>query len=209
MKKFSLILNIVLVIAVAALFFLHFAGGNKNDSTRTSNSGDSTAIFSGNTRVAYIQIDTLLNNMLMYKDLSDKLAGKQQQLEASFATKYKAFEKEVVDFQTKVQKGLLTRLEMQEVDQQLGNKRLELENQRNEYLVQLQEENGVAQNQVIDYIMKYLEEHNSGVDYDYVFSYSFGGGLLFANKSLDITGEVLAGINAKYEAEKKASDKKK
>ncbi len=60
----------------------------------------------------------------------------------------------------------------------------------------------VSQNKVINYIMEYLTEYNSDNRFSMIFSYSFGGGLLFADEGLDITSEVLEGINIKYEAEK-------
>jgi outer membrane protein len=206
-KKISLILNIVLVLAVAALFVLHFTGSGKGKTDDTVNPAVMSEIPS-DARIAFVQIDTLLSNMQMYKDLNTKLTTRQQQLEASFGSKYKAFEKEALDLQTKAQKGLLTRLEIQETEQQLSNKGRELETQRNEYLMQLQEENSVAQNQVIDYIMEYLAEYNAENKFDFVFSYSFGGGLLYANRGLDITAEVMSGINAKYQKEQAAGTKK-
>ena len=119
--------------------------------------------------------------MEMYKDLSEKLAKKQKKMETEFSNKYKNFQDQVNDFQNKVQKGLLTSREAQELDQQLSGKRLDLENQRNEYLRQLQEENTVSQNKVIDYIMNYLKDYNKDKKYKYILSYSFGGGVLFAD----------------------------
>ena len=64
--------------------------------------------------IAYVQIDTLLNNMKMYEDLSKSLAKKQKKMETEFSTKYKNFQDQVNDFQNKVQKGLLTTREAQE-----------------------------------------------------------------------------------------------
>ena len=60
----------------------------------------------------------------------------------------------------------------------------------------------VGQNKVIDYIMEYLKEYNSDNKFSYIFSYSFGGGLLYASDALDITTEVMEGINKKYQTEK-------
>ena len=112
-------------------------------------------------------------------------------METEFATKYKNFQNQVNDFQNKVQKGLMTTREAQELDQQLSGKRMDFENQRNDYLRQRQEENTVSQNKVINYIMKYLEEYNKDNKYEYILSYSFGGGVLFADDRLDITARCL------------------
>ena len=202
MKQLSLILNAILIIAVGVLFYLHFSGKSKTaepTTVTTEQNTDSPSANAGN--IAYVEIDTLLNNMKMYQDLSDQLAKKQKKMESEFATKYKNFQNEVSDFQNKVQKGLMTSREAQEQDQQLSGKRMDLENQRNDYLRQLQEENTVSQNKVIDYIMNYLKDYNKDGRYEYILSYSFGGGVLFADKRLNITSDVLKGINERYNQE--------
>lgn len=200
MKKLNLIINVVLVIAVGFLFFLHFK--SQPDSVKEeSEPAKAASILDGNLSIAFIKIDTVLSNMSMYADLTDDLNSKQKKLESNFTSQYQAFEKEVSDYQSKVTKGLLTRREAQEVEANLGNKQMELENKRNNYLTELQEEGIVAQNKVINYIMEYLTEYNSDNRFEYIFSYSFGGNLLYANNGLDITSEVLEGLNQKYAAE--------
>ncbi len=200
MKKVNLIINIVLVVAIGILYFLHFKGDTSKSEPAKAKIATS-AINTNDGPIAYIKIDSLLSNMKMYADVNEQLTSKQQKLETTFATQYQAFEKEVADFQNKVSKGLLTRREAQELEAQLGAKQSELENQRNNYSVELQEEGTVSQNKVINYLMEYLVEYNSDNKYSLIFSYSFGGGLLFADNSLDITTQVLEGINLKYEAE--------
>jgi len=206
MKQTNLIINVVLILAVTVLYFFHFSVEKKeNNSTEETSElkvRQSNAALSTELPIAYVNIDTLLNNMGMYDDINAELTSKQQKLEANFGSEYRTFEKEVTDFQEKVQKGLLTRREAQDIETQLSNRRMELENQRNNYLMELQEENMVSQNKVIDYISKYLQEYNSDNEYRFIFSYSFGGGLLYASDALNITSEVLEGINKKYEAEK-------
>lgn len=207
MKKANLIINVVVIIAIAILYVLHFTGGKGTktpDGTNSENEASSTSFAEGEIPIAYVNIDSLLNQMEMYKDLNQNLTDKQQKLETNFGSEYRTFEKEVVAFQEKVQKGLLTRSEAQEIDARLSNQRNELENRRNNYLMELQEENLVSQNKVIDYIMQYLKEYNSDNKFRYIFSYSFGGGLLYASDALDITSDVLVGINQKYIAEKAA-----
>ena len=204
MKKVSLIINVVLVIAVAVLYVFHFSSKSSNEEITKDTPTEAEKVQAmEELPIAYVQIDSLLANMEMYVDITEKLNDKQQKLESSFTSQYQSFEKEVVDFQTKVQKGLLTRREAQELEAGLGNKQAELENQRNSYLAELQEEGMVGQNKVINYIMEYLKEYNSDQKYKYIFSYSFGSALLYVNDASDITAEVLRGMNKKYAEETK------
>lgn len=198
MKRINLIINIVIALAVGVLYFLHFQGDT--DNTEPVKESPVKASVSSGTEIpiAYVKINSLLSTMAMFADLNDELSTKQLRLETTIGTQYQDFQKEVAGYQDKVSKGLLTRREAQDLEAQLGFKGQELETQRNTYLNELQEEGMVGQNKVINYIMEYLKEYNSDNKFQYIFSYSFGGGLLYASDALDITQEVMDGINQKY-----------
>ncbi len=199
MKRLNIIFNIVIVIALATLYVLHFTSGRKNNTKFEAE--EISHEISGSSAIAFINIDSLLNHMKMYSDIQEGLNKKQQNLEANFASKYRTFEQSVNKFQNEVNKGLLTRSEMQTKDQQLADEKLKLENLHNEYLQQMQEEGLVSHRKVIDYIMEYLKEYNQSKNFQYVFSYSFGSNLLYANENLDITNEIIIGLNNKYNTE--------
>jgi outer membrane protein len=200
MKNINTILNIVLFIALGVLYFLHFSSG-KQDQESVKNEPAAVKDFSTSLPIAYVNIDSLLAQMKMYTDLQEELSKKQQSLEANFASKYRVFEQSVSQFQNEVSKGLLTRSEMQTKDQQLASERTKLESLQSEYLNQMQEEGMVGQRKVINYIMEYLKEYNQEKGLQYIFSFSFGSNLLYAHDNLDITSEVLVGLNNKYNAE--------
>ena len=61
--------------------------------------------------------------------------------------------------------------------------------------------------QVINAIMEYLKENSSQLNYKYVLGTSFGGNILYANDSLDITRNIIKGLNEKYQQTKKNANK--
>ena len=201
MKSINIVINAVLFVAVVVLYIFHFSSSRGN---KLSDIIPDTGIreSSSDLPIAYVNFDTLQFNMNMYKDFQEEFTKKQAQLESSFSSEYKKFEQNATRFQAEVSKGLLTRSEMQEKDQQLAIERQRLENLQNDYMNQMQEMGMVGQRKLIDYIMAYLKEFNVGNRYQYIFSYSFGGNLMYANDELDITSEVVAGINNKYNKEK-------
>jgi outer membrane protein len=77
----SLIWNIVLTIAVAVLFFLHFSG-NKSESVAAGSDG----VVAGR-RTVYVQVDSLLTNYDFFKDTKKALENKHFQLENELNTK--------------------------------------------------------------------------------------------------------------------------
>jgi outer membrane protein len=62
----------------------------------------------------------------------------------------------------------------------------------------LQEESVVKQRNLIDMIERYVAELSREKGYSYVYSYQFGGNLIYGAKPYDITKEVVAGLNEKY-----------
>jgi outer membrane protein len=206
MKKLNTILIIVLTIAVGVLYVLHFTKGIKPVvEPEQSNSENSKPVADG--AIAYVDIDTMLVQMEMYKDLQAGLAKKQKELESSFGVKYNLFQKNVSDLQNKVNKGLLTRAEAEQMQQQLAGDQQQLESLNATYTQQLQEEGMVSNRKVIDYIMVYLKEYTKDKNIKFVFSYAFGGNLLYMDGSFNITNEILTGVNQKYLAEKAATKK--
>ena len=207
MKRVNLIINIVLVIAVGVLFVLYFTGKKKSGPAQTEErlvENNST----GKGEMAYINIDTLMNNMDMFFDVRNKLIDKQKSSEAELNSRSKDFEKEATDFQEKVRKGLVTRSRAQEIEQELYLEQQNLIGFKDKLSLELAEEEQVMNRQLIYYITDYLKEYNKEKKYQFIISNSLGGPLLYASDKQDITNDVVEGINAKYAKERdKLKDK--
>ena len=200
MKNLSLILNAILILAVGALFYLHFSSGKTSGivSSKTP-----MAAFEGTgSGIVYVNIDSLLSNYAYFKDLQDEFADKQAELEAELNNRGRQYEAGALDYQNKVQKGLITRREAAELEQQLLQEQQNLMQLRDQLSLELQEEEAVSNRLLINAIMEYLKEYNKEYKYQFVFSNSFGDNVLFADEELDITYSVLEGLNAEYESEK-------
>jgi Skp family chaperone for outer membrane proteins len=53
---------------------------------------------------------------------------------------------------------------------------------------------------MLDKIETYVAELSETQGYSYVYSYSFGGNLIYGAKSLNITAAVVEGLNVKFQA---------
>ena len=200
MKKLSLWLNIVLIVAVGGIYFLHFSG---NNTSKVEVNEDGTEVeINRDYAIAYVNIDTLIRNYDLFIDKSDELTQKRNESEAELQIQSKRFENEVRDFQDKVNKGLITRTKAQMLQQELAQKEQQLYATRDNLAMQLSEEEQVMYRQVLNEVMSYLEDYNAEYNYKYIFSNSFGGQLLYTDKSLNITRDVLKGLNEKYEKTK-------
>jgi outer membrane protein len=201
MKRFQLILNTVLTLAVTGLFILHFTGIGTNNRNRAA-SGITSGTAEG-MDIFYVQIDSVINQFDMATDLTDELQSKFQSSEATFKSKQEAYQQDVNDYQYKVQRGLVTRSDAQNIEQQLYAKQQDLLKLQQELTDEFNEKQTVMNRQVINAIMEYLKENSSQFNYKYVLGTSFGGNILFANDSLDITANIVRGLNDKYRQTKK------
>ncbi len=197
MKKTSLIFNIVLAIAVAVLYVLHFSSTSTGKTSIGKTSlADSLAQPQGG--IVYINIDSVLANYEMYKDIMSDLDSKLKTKDAELKSKQRSFEKSVADYQNKVQKGLVTRTEAAQIEQGLQGEQQSLVQLQQQMQYELAEEEQVAQRKVLNSIMEYLETLESDQQYQFVLGTTFGGNILYANDNLNITEDVIKGINVDY-----------
>ncbi len=201
MKKWPIIINGILVVAVIVLYVLFFTSGKRNGNGILAQGHDSLSVGSS-VRIAFINTDTLLNNYDRFFELRKQITDKQQRYENELSTKQVQLQKKISDYQTKVQKGLLLRSEMQEIEQQLNAEGQNFQQLQMEYNQQLNEEMQVMNRKLYEDIVEFLKEYNKDHQYAYILSDSYGGGLLYADKSLDITWDVIRKMNEKYKAEK-------
>lgn len=196
MKKLSIVLFVVLFLAIVGLYFLHFTGSKKSESSGVTPGVPAQGI-------AYINIDSVIFKFSMFFDRRNDLVAKQKSAEAELNSKGSQYEKGARDYQDKVNKGLITRATAEQIQQSLLQQQQELVSLRDKLQSNLMEEEQVMNRQILEYITKYLQENRSEYNYQYILGKTFGSVVLYSDTSLDITQKVLDAVNKKYLAEKK------
>jgi outer membrane protein len=188
----SLIWNIVLTLAVAVLFFLHFS--NKPEAGSAVVDGQ---VVPGR-RTVYVQVDSLLTNYDFFKETKKELENKNFQLENELNTKGRSLQNEVAFFQQKAQ--TMTPEQARSTEAQLMKKQQDLVAYRDQAAQALGQEEAKKNEQLYKNIRSYIEKYNKENGYEYVLGYSLGGGILFANPSLDVTQKIIEGLNKEHAA---------
>lgn len=201
MKKSSLVINVVLAIAMVVLYVLHFMPGEQKEEY-TSKKSEVAAINTGEKKIAFVYIDSVFSNYQMSIDLEEELKQQAKTSEAKLASEERAYKKKVEQYQYDVQKQLITRAKAAETEQTLMQEQQVLLQLQNNLRLQLAEEEQVARRKVLDGIEQYLKKAESSGNYTYILGTAFGGNILYADDRLDITGEVIEGLNADYNASK-------
>ena len=187
----SLIWNVVLSLAVAVLFFLHFSGKPSDSASADGN------VVAGK-RTVYVQVDSLLKNYEFFKDTRKELENKNFQLENELTTKGRSLQNEVQFFQQRAQ--TMTPEQARSTEAQLMKKQQDLMAYRDQSAQALGQEEAKKNEELYKNIRAYIEKYNKDNQFEYVLGYSLGGGILFANPSLDVTQKILDGLNKEYKS---------
>ncbi len=197
MKITNIVTNAVLAVAVAVLFVLHFTGGEKgNGNTRAAQA--SVVSDPSDISIAFFSMDSVMNKWDLYFSYQQDLAKSQAEMEAEFAGKTESFYQRVQDAQYKIQRQLVTRTEAEQLQQQLAAEEQELMALQNQYAADLQEQGMVKNRLMMDMIERYVTKISQERGYSYVYSYQFGGNLIYGAKPYDITDQIVAGLNETY-----------
>ena len=208
MKNLSLILNGILAIAIVILFYQVNTLKNAGTSSQTAFSDKvvkPTIIESAtnlvDAKIAYVNTDSINEHYDYISDFTKVIRSKKATLEAQMQSMTAKFQQEYEAFQQSAQAGVAPQSELQKQQtslerqqKELANKELQLQNLG----VELEEKNLELNKSVKDYLLKI----NNG-RFDYILSYSdMMPTILLANPKLDITSEVLKGINDEYKSKK-------
>lgn len=201
MKNLSLIINAILAVAVGVLFYLHFQGGKTSTSASTTSKTGTTVSASGSTTMAYVDLDTLETYYNYYKDKKADFEKRQKNIESTLAARGEALQREVYDLQQRA--ATMTQAEGEATQQRLLKKKEDLEMYRDQMAQGLQSEMAAFNSEVNAKMDTILQDYNKDNKYSYILSYQKGGAILYRDKGLDITRDVIEALNKKDAAAKK------
>ncbi|WP_020605720.1 OmpH family outer membrane protein [Spirosoma spitsbergense] len=201
MKNASLILNVILTIAVAVLYYLHFKGPQ----TETTPVAKAPVEAKGKA-IVYVNVDSLLTKYDFFKDTQKVLESKRFQLENDLANKGKNLQNKVAFFQQKA--PTMTQEQGRATEASLQKEQQDIMAYRDRAAQNLAAEEQNKNKELYDQIYDYLKKINAQNKYEFVLGYTKGGGILFADPSADRTSVILGGLNKEYQ-EKETSKKKK
>ena len=197
MKHLSLIINLVLLVLVGCLYYLHF-NSPKNSVTLIHSSKDSS-VNHGN-KVAYIDLDSLQNNYEYYKKIKAEFERKQAASDDEINNLQKRYQARAMQLQQKgptmnQQDQQSAMKEINQMQQDLQAKKQSLDNELFNYNSKMKED-------ILNRIQNFLKVYNKDGRYDYIFSYE-PGFMFYKDTALNITRDVITGLNEEYLANKK------
>lgn len=192
--KINIFLASLLLLSITA------CDGKSPQSTQKETPKKATQTTADSKGIAYVEIDSLLTQYTFCVENKAALESKSKQYEAQMASKMSQMEKAYAEFQQKMQNGTFTSQEQAQAAQQriqkLQQEGAQLEQQLTKKMAAEQEK---FNNTLRDSLKSFLNDYNKTAGYDMILSKQ-GDNVLYANEKLNITTEVISGLNKRYKA---------
>ncbi len=192
MKNISLILNGILIVAVGILYFLHFSGKKSGSVSSVSAPSD--------LKIAYIKSDSVLKHYDYFKEMRTILEAKGKKLDQDLQNRGQSLQNEIASYQRNISN--LTIGQAKALEEDLGKK------QQNFRLYQqsLEQEMSNDQNKLTEAlygrITAFLKKYSEGSGLQVVFKFDQTSDVLFGGPGIDISEDVIKGLNDDYKTEK-------
>ena len=190
--------NLLLIGAASIMVLAASCQQNQTAAPAATASKDSLAVAGS---IVYFNMDKVMEGYDMANDLNSVFETKTAGIQAEIDRRGKKLEKDAADFQNKVDKGLLTTSVAQAQYQKLQEQQQAYQQYALSKQQEMAEEQQVMMNQIANAIAEYVEEFN--LEHQYAMILTTAGSILSTpvvtgDPTLDITDELLAGLNAAY-----------
>ena len=197
MKNGILILNAVLLVLVAVLFYLHFSSNDKRSvkKSETKTAQNTTPDF----KIAYFEMDSLESSFEMVKDVKSELGKKEESINGELERLERTYRNKAAQYQsqaqtmTQVQSEMATR-DMMQLQQNMQSRKQQLDQEYQDFYMRKMKD-------VKTRIEDYLKQYNAQKGYTYIFAYE-PGLFYYRDTTYNITNDVVKGLNDQYKKKK-------
>ncbi|MBO9698908.1 MAG: OmpH family outer membrane protein [Sporocytophaga sp.] len=202
--KISLILNGLLVVAVAILFYLHFKQPAALSATSEGKTEDTVSVANiempkvpSARKIVFFNYDSLTAKYEFFKKIQREMEAKARGIENELMRKEQKLQEDFEFYQKNA--GAMTEQHREAKERELTTAQQELmalkENRSEQFANQQQELNKQLMDKLYGYFNKLSKENN----FDYILTYQKGlPGVVYGTDSLDITKELIEGLNREY-----------
>jgi outer membrane protein len=149
-------------------------------------------------KIAYILTDSVISKFDFFKTKSEEITEKGKKFESELGNRARGFEQEVANFEQTA--GSMTINQQRAKQEELVKKERNLMTYRDNLMQELSADEAKLYSDVYDRVQEYLTEYAEQNDLELILSYTRGGAVWYSKKALDITDDVIAGLNKKYAA---------
>lgn len=190
-----------LILATVALLTLGMAGCNNSDSKQNPEAA-APVIAEGGMKIAYVDTDTIMAKYQYAIDLNEELLAYKDQQEKYYQQQMTQFQ---TDYNNYLQTGAsLTLTQQQAKEAELKQRMEKMSTLEQELMAKVAERQLSENTKLLNAIFAFIREYNAAnQQFDVILRKSFNDTpVLYANPAMDITEEILAGLNEEYKSVK-------
>ena len=176
--------------AIAAAVVALFSLASCDNSPKADNSTEEKKQVPSTIKIAYVEVDSIMTQYEFCKEYSLILEKKSQNIQSTL--------------QQKLQQNAYTREQAEQIQASLQKQNADLEALQARLSAEFQNETAKFNEALHDSLQNFINKYNKDKKYTMILSKS-GDNILYANKGIDITDEIVKGLNKAY---KKGSTKK-
>jgi len=168
--------------------------------TKEASTGETNTalVAKSNLSLAYVNSDSLAANYLYFAEVNSQLEEKRAKYEKEFANRATGLQKQIEDFQKTANN--MTLAQGRAVEEDLTRKQQNLQQYQQSLTQDLLKEEAKLNKELYETVASFLENYGRENGLDFIFKHSTGGEIWYGNGSLDITEEVIEGLNETYNA---------
>lgn len=197
MKNLSLVINVILVAAVGFLYYYNFSDKKIKDVAAKINSSHLSSDSSGHRPpLAYVELDSLNENITYIKERRKELEAEMKAIDAEQERGYISLEAQKNNF---LKKGAaITEEEAQIFQGKLMDQKQQIDNKKQTQSQNLNEKSFGIMEDIQKKLKDFLTDYNKDKKYMYIFTTGTGlDYMVFKDSTLNITNDVIKGMNAK------------
>lgn len=180
---------------VAATLLLGACGAKGEEEVTTENVQTEQA---GELKIAYVELDTLMSQYQLYKDYSEVLTRKGNNIQKTLAQKQRTLENHAAAVQKKYDNNeFTTRDEVERAQASIQKEQNDLAELADRLQSEFALEQARINEEARDSIQSFLKRYNKTKKFDYVLVKA-GDNLLIANPQYNITNDIVKGLNKRY-----------
>ena len=147
-------------------------------------------------KIAYIDVDSLLANYAFYQDLSEEMMRKEENYRLALTEEYKKLQSDVEAHQKKITNGVYSSVDRaQSEENRLAKRQQAIQEKSDKYTQELLAERDANSQKISETVDNFVKEYNKTHGYNLIITKA---SLLYADEALNITAEILDGLNAAY-----------
>ena len=188
----------IALFAFAAMLFFTQCAKEQSAQQSSTDATNTAAVAEKSIKIAFVDIDSLLAKYEFSIIVNKEMLRKEEDMRMKLAEKAKTLQADYEDFQRKLQNNVYATRERAEEEQaRILKQKDALEKLEQRLIGELSAESQKNNITLHDSINSFLKAYNAEKKFDLILS-RVGDNILFANDALNITEEVINGLNARY-----------